>query len=57
MSNELPDHSDRAHAVFGPSSLKYYAKCAGYHGRDGTNPAAQRAEAFLKTLNLWTDDT
>jgi hypothetical protein len=32
----LPDHSERAHAVFGPSSLKYYAKCAGYHGRDGT---------------------
>lgn len=52
MSNELPDHSDRAHAVFGPSSLKYYAKCAGYHGRDGTNPAAEMGTRIHEALEV-----
>jgi hypothetical protein len=48
----LPDHSDRAHAVFGPSSLKYYAKCAGYHGRDGTNPAAEMGTRIHEALEV-----
>lgn len=52
MSTELPDHSDRAHAVFGPSSLKYYAKCAGYHGRDGTNPAAEMGTRIHEALEV-----
>ena len=34
------DHSDRAHAEFGPSSLKYVSLCAGYHGKDGNNAAS-----------------
>lgn len=37
---ESVDHSERAHAEFGPSSLKYVSKCAGYHGRDGNNAAS-----------------
>lgn len=52
MSTELPDHSERAHAVFGPSSLKYYAKCAGYHGRDGTNPAAEMGTRIHEALEV-----
>jgi uncharacterized protein (DUF433 family) len=54
MSQEtnLPDHSDRAHAVFGPSSLKYYAKCPGYHGRDGTNPAAEMGTRIHEALEV-----
>lgn len=52
MNPELPDHSDRAHAVFGPSSLKYYAKCAGYHGRDGTNPAAEMGTRIHEALEV-----
>ena len=35
------DHASRAHAEFGPSSLKSVAACAGYHGKDGTNAAAE----------------
>lgn len=34
------DHSERAHAEFGPSSLKYVSLCAGYHGKDGNNAAS-----------------
>lgn len=30
-----------AHAEFGPSSLKYVSACAGYHGKDTTNQAAE----------------
>jgi hypothetical protein len=52
MNPELPDHSDRAHAVFGPSSLKYYSKCAGYHGRDGTNPAAEMGTRIHEALEV-----
>lgn len=52
MSTELPDHSERAHAVFGPSSLKYYSKCAGYHGRDGTNPAAEMGTRIHEALEV-----
>lgn len=48
----MPDHSDRAHAVFGPSSLKYYSKCAGYHGRDGTNPAAEMGTRIHEALEV-----
>jgi hypothetical protein len=48
----IPDHSDRAHAVFGPSSLKYYAKCPGYHGRDGTNPAAEMGTRIHEALEV-----
>ena len=37
---ESVDHSERAHAEFGPSSLKYVSLCAGYHGKDGNNAAS-----------------
>ena len=41
MSN-TPDHSERDHAPFSPSSLKYVAACAGYEGRSGTSAAAEK---------------
>jgi len=47
-----PDHSERAHAEFGPSSLKYYATCSGYHGNDGTNPAAEMGTRIHEALEV-----
>mgnify|MGYP003642309205 CR=1 FL=1 len=49
MSNQ-PDHSSRGHAEFSPSSLKYVAGCRGYHGRDGTNAAAERGTRIHEAL-------
>jgi len=46
------DHSERAHAEFGPSSLKYYATCAGYHGNEGTNPAAEMGTRIHEALEV-----
>ena len=46
------DHSERAHAEFGPSSLKYYATCAGYHGNEGTNPAAEMGTRIHEALEI-----
>lgn len=46
------DHSSRDHAEFGPSSLKYYAICGGYHGRDGTSPAAEKGTRIHEALEV-----
>lgn len=46
------DHSERAHAEFGPSSLKYYSICSGYHGKDGTNPAAEMGTRIHEALEV-----
>lgn len=35
------DHSQRAHAVNGPSGIKSIHLCSGYEGKDGTNAAAE----------------
>jgi len=51
MSSQ-PDHGDRAHAEFGPSSLKYVFKCTGYHGREGTNPAAEMGTRIHEALEV-----
>jgi hypothetical protein len=47
-----PNHSDRGHAEFSPSSLKYVAKCAGFHGRDGTNAAAEMGTRIHEALEV-----
>lgn len=46
------DHSERAHAEFGPSSLKYVSICSGYHGKDGTNPAAEMGTRIHEALEV-----
>lgn len=51
MTKEI-NHTDRDHAEFGPSSLKYVAKCAGFHGRSGTNPAAEMGTRIHEALEI-----
>jgi len=45
-------HADRGHAEFSPSALKYIAKCSGYHGKDGTSPAAEKGTRIHEALEV-----
>lgn len=45
-------HSDRGHAEFSPSSLKYVAGCSGYHGREGTNAAAEMGTRIHEAIEV-----
>jgi len=47
-----PNHSDRGHAEFSPSSLKYVAGCAGYQGREGTSEAAEKGTRIHEALEV-----
>tara|TARA_R100000995_G_scaffold84723_1_gene64482 strand:- start:1909 stop:3024 length:1116 start_codon:yes stop_codon:yes gene_type:complete len=47
-----PDHADRGHAEFSPSSLKYCAGCAGYKGREGTNAAAEMGTRIHEAIEI-----
>jgi hypothetical protein len=47
-----PDHGSRGHAEFSPSSLKYVATCAGFHGKDGTNAAAEMGTRIHEALEI-----
>ena len=49
---KAPDHADRGHAEFSPSSLKYCAGCAGYQGREGTNPAAEMGTRIHEAIEI-----
>ena len=49
---DQPDHASRGHAEFSPSSRKYVAGCAGYHGRDGTNAAAEMGTRIHEALEV-----
>jgi len=51
MSKEV-DHSDRAHAEFGPSSLKYVKQCAGFQSKGGTNAAAEKGTRIHEALEI-----
>ncbi len=51
--SEQPNHSDRGHAEFSPSSLKYVAACAGYQGRDGTSAAAEMGTRIHEALEVF----
>lgn len=52
MNPESVNHSDRAHAEFGPSSLKYVAICPGFHGKDGTSDAAEKGTRIHEALEV-----
>ena len=45
-------HTDRDHAEFSPSALKYLASCSGFHGKDGTSPAAERGTRIHEALEV-----
>ncbi|MBP04904.1 MAG: hypothetical protein CMA72_09005 [Euryarchaeota archaeon] len=47
-----PNHADRGHAEFSPSSLKYVAGCAAYHGKDGTSDAAEMGTRIHEALEV-----
>ena len=51
MDNQ-PDHKNRGHAKFSPSSLKYVAACSGYNGRSGTSPAAEKGTRIHEALEI-----
>jgi hypothetical protein len=49
-----PNHTDRGHAEYGPSSLKYVAACRGWKSRGGTSEAAEmgtRVHLAVETRN------
>lgn len=53
MIGAMPDpHSDRDHAEFSPSALKYIAGCAGYHGKEGTSAAAEKGTRIHEALEI-----
>ena len=45
-------HSERGHAEFSPSQLKYVASCAGFHGRSGTSSAAEMGTRIHEALEV-----
>ena len=45
-------HTDRDHAEFSPSALKYLASCSGYHGKDGSSPAAEKGTRIHEALEV-----
>jgi len=51
MSDQQP-HSERGHAEFSPSSLKYVKGCAAYHGKDGSSPAAEMGTRIHEALEV-----
>jgi hypothetical protein len=47
-----PDHSERPHAEFGPSSLKHVHACAGWQSRGGTNDAAEMGTRIHEAVEI-----
>jgi hypothetical protein len=45
-------HTDRDHAEFSPSALRYLAACSGYHGKDGSSPAAEKGTRIHEALEV-----
>jgi hypothetical protein len=52
MTETEVNHADRAHATFGPSGLKYVKQCPAFHGKDGTNPAAEMGTRIHEALEV-----
>ena len=50
---QTPDHASRGHAEFSPSSLKFVAGCAGYHGKDGSSSAAEMGTRIHEALEIF----
>lgn len=51
-TKEKPNHADRGHAEFSPSSLKYVAACPAYHGKDESSPAAEMGTRIHEALEI-----
>ena len=47
-----PNHTDRGHAEFSPSALKYLAGCAGFQGTSGTSAAAEKGTRIHEALEI-----
>lgn len=52
MENKTPDHSERPHAEFGPSSLKHINNCPGWESRGGTNSAAEMGTRIHEAVEV-----
>lgn len=52
MSIETVNHTDRGHAEFSPSSLKYVAQCAGYQGKSGNSAASEMGTRIHEALEV-----
>jgi hypothetical protein len=46
------NHSDRDHAEFSPSALKYLHGCAGFHGHDGSSAASDMGTRIHEALEV-----
>ncbi len=51
-TTNTPDHGDRPHAEFGPSSLKHVNACAGWQSRGGTNDAAEMGTRIHEAVEV-----
>ena len=51
MSNQ-PNHTDRGHAEFSPSALKYLAGCPGFQGSSETSAAAEKGTRIHEALEV-----
>lgn len=47
-----PNHTDRGHAEFSPSALKYLAGCPGFQGTSGTSAAAEKGTRIHEALEI-----
>lgn len=52
MAEIQQPHSERGHAEFSPSSLKYVKACAGFHGKEGTSQAAEMGTRIHEALEV-----
>lgn len=52
MSVQQVDHTNRDHAEFSPSGLKYLQKCAGFHGRDESSAASEMGVRIHEALEV-----
>ena len=52
MTTPQQPHSERGHAEFSPSSLKYVAGCAGFHGKSGSSQAAEMGTRIHEALEV-----
>jgi len=52
MNPGTVNHTDRAHAEFSPSALKYLHGCPGFHGNDGSSAAADMGTRIHEALEV-----
>ena len=51
-TKQTPDHSERPHAEFGPSSLKHVNACPGWVSRGGTSDAAEMGTRIHEAVEI-----